>query len=254
MEMLLADFFLALSHGEELESVSTVTLHLGQLSKFSGRISPRAQYEDNRGERCGLIEDALQADHGRGDILLSHAGSDKVGDGSVHPVHSEAAQQHQGLEVRQTFLEHAREGVRLRCIQIKPLWKQIAKSILVKILSISTTIVITWRYLNVLNSQIFLLATFFQADSFFSMLSASDLKTSECVVVSFMMSSQPWSGIQSWGLGRTFFSSEILPYQENKMSIFDHLPKNKFHFDQLFIIQTLIKKSSSSWLRELSTS
>ena len=53
--------------------------------------------------------------------------------------------------------------------------------------------------------------TSFQDLSFFSTSSDSEPKTSGNTVVSFMMSSQPWSGIQSNGFIRALFSSEMLP-------------------------------------------
>ena len=58
--------------------------------------------------------------------------------------------------------------------------------------------------------------TSFQDLSFFSTSSDNDPKTSVNTVVSFMMSSQPWSGIQSNGFIRALFSSEMLPYVGSK--------------------------------------
>lgn len=120
-KMSLTDFLLALSHGQELESVSTIAFHLGQLSQLTSWVSSRTQDEYNGRERRRLVKHALQADHRRSDVLLPHAAGDKVCDGSVDPIHSETAEQHQGLEVSQAFLELARERVGLRSIQIKPL-------------------------------------------------------------------------------------------------------------------------------------
>lgn len=118
------DLFLALTHGQKLEPIATVTFDFSQLPQFSSRVCPRTQNEDNGREWCWLVKDTVQANNWWSDILLTHTNSDKVGDGSVDPVYSETSQQHQGLEVTQAFPVFAWEGKWLRSIQIKPLQQQ----------------------------------------------------------------------------------------------------------------------------------
>ena len=112
---------LSLSHCKEFKPVSTIALWLCQFAQLTSRISPWTQDEHNGRLGGGLVIYALQTDHGRGDILLSHPPRDKVGDGTVHTIHSEAPQQHQLLQVRKTFFVPAWVGRRLRVVQVKPL-------------------------------------------------------------------------------------------------------------------------------------
>ena len=69
----------------------------------------------------GLVVDTVEADHGGCDVLLPHPPRHKVGDGSIDPVHTEASQQQQLLEVTEAFGVAAGEGDGLGGIFVKPL-------------------------------------------------------------------------------------------------------------------------------------
>lgn len=112
---------LALSHSQELESVSPVAHPVGQLAQVPSWVCPRAQDEDNRRVRGGLVIDTVEADHRGCDILLPHPPRHEVGDGSVDPIHTEASQQQQLLKVTEAIRVAAREGDGLGGIFVKPL-------------------------------------------------------------------------------------------------------------------------------------
>ena len=84
---------LSLPHGKELEAVTPIAHPFGQLPQVSGRICTGTQDEHDRRLRRGLVVDVIEADDRRRDVLLPHPPSDKVGDGTVDAVDSEAAQQ-----------------------------------------------------------------------------------------------------------------------------------------------------------------
>lgn len=99
MQIIMTDVYvhmyllLSLSHGKELETISSVAHPLSQLPQVSGRICTGTQDEHDRRLRRGLVVDVIKADNRRRDVLLPHPPGDKVGDGTVDAVDSEAAQQ-----------------------------------------------------------------------------------------------------------------------------------------------------------------
>ena len=119
--IIITHLLLSLSHGQELESVPAVPHSLSQLAQVSSRICTGTEDEHNWGVGSGLVVNALKADDRRGHILLPHSPCDKVGDGSVDAIDSEATEQHELLEVRETLAVTAREGRGLRSIEVKPL-------------------------------------------------------------------------------------------------------------------------------------
>ena len=86
------DLLLSLSHGEELETVSSVAHSVGQLPQIPCRIRTRTQDEHNRRLRRGLVVHVIEANDWGRDVLLPHPPRDEVGDGSVDSVDSEAAE------------------------------------------------------------------------------------------------------------------------------------------------------------------
>ena len=87
------DLLLSLPHGEELEAVSSVAHPVGQLPEVPRRIRTRTQDEHDRRLRRGLVVHGIEANDWGRDVLLPHPPRDEVGDGSVDPVDSEAAEE-----------------------------------------------------------------------------------------------------------------------------------------------------------------
>lgn len=83
---------LALSHGQELKFVSSISHSICQFAQVSSWIRTGTQDEHNWWLWRRLIVDVIKTDDGRSHVLLSHPTRYKVGDGSVHTVHSEAPQ------------------------------------------------------------------------------------------------------------------------------------------------------------------
>ena len=100
-EKLYMYLLLALSHGQELEAVPSVPHTVRQFTQVPGRIRTGTQDKHDGGLGCGLVVYVVKADDGWSDVRLAHPHGDKVGDGSVDPVHSEAAEEEELLEVTQ---------------------------------------------------------------------------------------------------------------------------------------------------------
>ena len=116
---------LSLPHGEKLELVAAELDPVGKLHEITGRVGTWAQDKHNRGHGRALFKHVLEADDWRRDVLLTDRLGHVLGHRPVDPVHAEAAQQHQPLELAQFLLVVHRECQGLWGVVVKPLGKGI---------------------------------------------------------------------------------------------------------------------------------
>lgn len=115
--------FLTLPHGQKLELVTPESRSLGKLHQVTGWVGAWTENEYDWRDGSGLLKNRLKTDDRRSDVFLSHTAGNKVRDGQINPIHSEATEEQKALEVCQSFFIFPGKGSSFRGVQVVPLLK-----------------------------------------------------------------------------------------------------------------------------------